>query len=427
MAEKITKRTADALTAPDGREVTLWDSELRGFGLRARGQVKTYVLMYRPGEGGRTAPKRRYTICRHGSPWTPDTARAEAKRLLGLVADGGDPAIDKGTDRRSLTVADLCDLYLDEGCTTKKASTVAADRGRIARHIKPLLGQKKAKDVARADIERFMRDVAAGKTAADIKTGQRGRAIVEGGKGTATRTVGLLGGIFTFAVDRGICPANPVQGVKRYRDRKSERFLSAAEMAALGFGMTVMEQTDTLSLLMANAIRLLLLTGCRKSEILSLKWSAVDFERGYLRLPDSKTGEKPVPLGAPALKLLNDHPRVSEWVFPAATGAGHLVGLPRAWEAVREWCGLDGVRLHDFRHSFASVGAVGGDSLPVIGAILGHADTKTTSRYAHLTADPVKMAADRIAGRIAEAMAIGADETAQSPVVRLSVARRERR
>ena len=165
-----------------------------------------------------------------------------------------------------------------------------------------------------------------------------------------------------------------------------------------------MEEVEAISPVMAAAVRLLLLSGCRKSEILSLRWSFVDFDRGYLRLPDSKTGEKTVPLGAPALKLLADLPRLSEWVFPAASGGSHLVGLPRAWEAVREWCGLEGARIHDLRHSFASFGALGGDSLVVIGALLGHKDTKTTSRYAHLADDPVKAAADRISGAIAASM-----------------------
>jgi integrase len=404
MQAKITKRSVDALAAAPGAEVVLWDTQVKGFGVRVRGSgTKTYVVRYRLGTG-RGAPIRNYTIGPHGSPWTPDTARAEAVRILGLVETGADPAGKRVDDREALSVAALCDLYLAEGCATKKPSTLYTDRGRIERHIKPLLGRKKAKDVTRADVQRFMQDVAAGKTACDEKTGKRGRAIVEGGKGTATRTVGLLGGIFTFAVERGICPANAVQGVKRYRDRKGERFLSARELASLGLGLAVMEQTETISPVMANAVRLLLLTGGRKMEVLSLKWSFVDFERGYLRLPDSKTGEKVVALGAPALKLLADIPRLSEWVFPAATGSGHLIGLPRAWENLREWCGLDGVRLHDLRHSFASVGAVSGDSLPVIGALLGHADSKTTSRYAHLTADPVKAAADRIAGTIADAM-----------------------
>jgi integrase len=352
MRAKITERSVEAATTQDG---WLWDTEVKGFGLRVRASDhKLYVLEYRPGSGGRAAPKRRVTIGRHGSPWKPNAARVEAKRLLGLVADGGDPAADKAADRKSLTVAELCDVYLAEGCATKKASTLATDRGRIVRHIKPLLGRKKVTGISRADVQRFLQDVAAGKTACDVKTGKWGRAIVEGGKGTASRTVGLLGGIFTFAVERGLCPLNPVHGVKRYRDRKSERFLSPREMAALGLGLTVMEDTETISPLMAAGIRLLLLTGCRKTEVLSLRWSFVDGERGCLRLPDSKTGEKVVPLGAPALALLNGLPHWSDWVFPAASGDGHLVGLPRAWEALREWCGLEDVRLHDLRHNSES-------------------------------------------------------------------------
>ena len=409
MQAKITKRTVDAATSEDG---WIWDTEVKGFGLRVRADDnKVYLIEYRPGGGGRAAPKRRFTIGRHGSPWTPETARVEAKRILGLVADGGDPAADKSSDRKSMTVADLCDLYLAEGCATKKPTTLYTDKGRITRHIKPLLGRKKAKDVTRSDIQRFMQDVAVGKTACDEKTGIHGRAIVEGGKGTSTRTVGLLGGIFTFAVDRGICTANPMHGVKRYKDHKNERFLSTKELGSLGLGLSVMEEVGVISPIMAGAVRLLLLTGCRKSEVLSLKWDYVDVERGYLRLPDSKTGEKVVALGSPALRVLTDLPQISEWVFPATTGEGHCVGLPRAWEAVREWCGLEDVRLHDLRHSFASVGAVGGDSLLVIGALLGHQDAKTTSRYAHLADDPVKRAADRIAGSIAASL--GGGETAE--------------
>lgn len=404
MQAKITKRSVDALAAAPGSEVVLWDTQVKGFGVRVRSSgAKTYVVRYRLGTG-RGAPIRNYTIGQHGSPWTPDTARAEAIRILGLAENGADPGGKRVEDREAMTIAQLCDLYLAEGCATKKDTTIYTDKGRIERHVKPLLGSKKAKDITRTDVQKFMQDVAAGKTACDEKTIKRGRAIVMGGKGVATRTVGMLGGIFTFAVDRGICPANPVHGVKRYRDRKNERFLSAREMTALGLGLAIMEETETIAPVMANAVRLLLLTGCRKSEVLSLRWSYVDFERGYLRLPDSKTGEKTVAIGAPALKLLSDTPRMSEWVFPAASGPGHLIGLPRAWDTLREWCGLEDVRLHDLRHSFASVGAVSGDSLPVIGALLGHADSKTTSRYAHLTADPVKAAADRIASTIADAM-----------------------
>jgi len=166
-------------------------------------------------------------------------------------------------------------------------------------------------------------------------------------------------------------------------------------------------------MLHSAAIRLLLLSGCRKTEILSLKWDYVDFERGYLRLPDSKTGQKAVPIGAPALQILHEMPKTSEWVFPALNGNGYLLSLPKAWERVREHAGLKNVRLHDLRHSFASFGAAAGDSLLVIGKILGHKDSKTTSRYAHLSDDPVKSAADRISGTIAAAMKSGTQKAGE--------------
>lgn len=412
MRGKITKRSVDALKTPQNGEVLLWDTETKGFGVRVRSSgVKTYVFQYRMA-GGRNAALQKYTIGKHGS-LTPEKARELAEGYARLVKDGINPVDERNKDRQSMTMAELCDLYLAEGCATKKASTVSTDRGRIERHIKPMLGRKKAKDITRADVQKFLQDVAAGKTACDVKTGLRGRAIVEGGKGTATRTVGLLGGIFSFAVDRSICEINPVRGVKRYKDHKNERFLSDREVTALGETLSTLEKSKAISPLHSAAIRLLLLTGCRKSEILSLKWSFVDFERGYLRLPDSKTGEKAVPLGAPALQIFNGLPRISEWIFPTMNGAGYMVSLPKAWERVREQAGLKNVRLHDLRHSFASFGAAAGDSLLVIGKILGHKDSKTTSRYAHLSDDPVKSAADRISSAISAAMKLDVQKSAE--------------
>jgi integrase len=393
-AGRITKRTVDALQVT-GKDYVHWDGELTGFGVRVRATgAKSFVAVYRT--GGRNSPQRRVTIGAVGKI-EADKAREEAKSIILQAELGQDRAAEKAKARAELTFDKVCDLYLKEGCETKKASTIATDRGRIERHIKPLLGKKRTGEISRLDIEKFMRDVANGKTAADEKTKKRGRAIVEGGKGTATRTVGLLGGIMSFAVSRQLRADNPVRGVKRYADKKGETFLSSVELAKVGAALAAAEKAGA-NPAAAAIIRLLAFTGARKSEIAGLKWSEVDVERGYLRLGDSKTGAKIIPIGAPACEVLTGHPVMegSGYVFPAATGDSHFQGVEKVWRNVRTAAGFPNLRLHDLRHSFASVGLARGDALPVIGAILGHADVKTTSRYAHLADDPVKLAADAI-------------------------------
>jgi integrase len=391
---RITKRTIDALLA-DGRDYVAWDGELTGFGVRVRPSgSKSFVVVYRT--GGRNSPQRRVTVGAVGKI-DVDVARSEARRILAGAELGQDRAGDLARSRAEMSVAALCDLYLAEGCETKKPSTLATDRGRIERHIKPLLGAKRISELTRADIERFMRDVAAGKTAVDVKTKKFGRAMVEGGRGTATRTVGLLGGILSFAVLRQMRGDNPVRGVKRYQDKKGETFLSSAELAKLGQAVAQFESEGTSPAAIA-IIRLLAFTGARKSEIASLKWSDVDIQRGYLALGDSKTGAKIIPLGAPAVEVLSGVARIegATYIFPASSGEGHFQGVEKVWRRVRVAAGFPALRLHDLRHSFASVGLARGDALAVIGAILGHADVKTTSRYAHLADNPVRNAANEI-------------------------------
>lgn len=426
---KLTKRVVDA-AKPSAKPYRLWDSEVRGFGLKVTpAGSKTYIATYRAGTG-RKAPQREYTIGKHGTV-TPEQAREEAQRVLSAVRLGADPQASRKALRAEMTVADLCDHYLAEGTGTKKASTLATDRGRIDAHIKPLLGKRTISAVTSGDVERFMRDVAAGKTAkGPVKVGQRAVSHIRGGKGTASRTVGLLGGIFSYAVKHKLRADNPVRGVSRYKDSKSERFLSAKELARLGEALAEAER-DGRNRLGLAIIRLLATTGARKSEIEALRWQEVDFEISALRLRDSKTGAKLVPIGAPALAVLAelakqaeaDHaaavaeaeakggkaPARSPYVFPAGRGAaGHWVGTGKLWTKVRSAAQLPDVRLHDLRHTFASlaIGAAGGgNSLAMIGKLLGHADVKTTQRYAHLADDPVRQAAERIAAAAAAGLA----------------------
>ena len=209
---------------------------MRGFGVRARGTSLYYILETRA-----SGQQRWFTVGKHGAPWTPDTARKKVLGLLGEIANGNDPAEVREDLKRRISVSDLCEIYLKEGCSEKKETTLATDEGRIERHIKPLLGRKDARALKKRDIEQFMRDVADGKTATDVKTKKRGRAIVEGGKGTATRTLGLLGGIFSFAVDRGILADNPARGIRRFKDKRVERFLSEDELSRLGSAIATLE------------------------------------------------------------------------------------------------------------------------------------------------------------------------------------------
>jgi integrase len=409
MLGKITKRSVDDLAPNNAPEVVLWDTEIRGFGVRSRNSgTKTYILHYRPG-GGRHAPLRKLSIGRHGSPWTPETARREAKRLLGQVASGEDPAERKLADRRAMTVAELCDLYLAEGASHKKPSTLKADRGRIIHHIKPLLGDKRVEKITRADIERMMIDVKTGRAIARRNpTAKRpAGSVPTGGSGTAAQCVALVSTLMAFAMNRKLRSDNPAAGIKKPPIRKMERFLSEEEIATLARGLEA-ETAASGNPYPSAAIKLLLLTGARRGEIASLQWQNVDFKQKCLRLPDSKTGAKVIYLNDPALDIIRSLPRLSNnlYVIPGTRVGAASGAIDRTWSRVRSAAGLRDVRLHDLRHSFASIGIVDGLSLPVIGALLGHKHAATTARYAHLAPGPLRTANDAVGSRIAAAMGL---------------------
>jgi len=400
---KLTKRNIDALEPGDQR-YTAWDTEISGFGLRVTpcGE-RVYVLKYRLAGG-----QRWFTIGRHGSPWTPDSARKEATRLLGEVARGLDPAEKRSSDRAAMSFAALGDLYFAEGVAHKKPSTLHVDRGRFELHLRPLLGGKRADAITRADIERLLNDVIKGRTAASAPKKRRPGSIAKGGVGVAAQCVRLASAILQFAVGRGIRSDNPCRGVKVSPVRKMQRFLSEAELGRLADTLNREIEAGGNPFPVA-AFRLLALTGARRSEIIQLRWRSVDFERQLLLLDDSKTREKVIHLSPPAIDILASLPRIegNEFVIAGGKTGRPFVGLNKVWDRIRLSAGLRDVRIHDLRHTYASVGASASLGLPIIGKLLGHTQAQTTARYAHLGADPLRKAADAIGVTIAAAMAGG--------------------
>lgn len=384
---------------PTGDRFIVWDRDLKGFGLRVEPSgAKTFIIRYRVG-GGRRGTRRQTVIGRLGKI-TPAQARKKATVQLATITLGQDPQGAIEARRAELTMTELCDTYLAEGVGTKKASTLKLDGIRIERHIKPRLGGKKVSDVGRGDIERLMMEIADGRIRAGATPHTRG------GKTAATRTVGLLMGIFNFAVARKMRIDNPAKGLKRFKDKSRERFLSPAEMGRLGDVLKAMADQD-MNIHHLAIFRLLALTGARKSEIACLKWTEVDFNHSCLRLGDSKSGQKVIALGPPAIEVLggvgSDR---SGYVFPDPRDAGLPIrNLDWAWVKVRNAAGLQDVRPHDLRHSFASAGVLGGASLLLISKLLGHSDVRTTQRYAHLGDEPVRAAVDGVSAAVAGALA----------------------
>ena len=388
---KLTKRSVDALTSTD-KDCFVWDSGIPGFGMKLnRGGTKTYIVQARI--QGRS---RRFTIGRHGSPWTPETARKRALAILGFVSQGIDPSGQQPRDKE-ISISHLMDRYFEEGCRSKKQRTIKNELSFSKRHIKPLLGSKSVRKLKSTDIERYMQDVAAGKTRVDEKLGHRSRAIVTGGKGVANRSRDLLSSALSFAVRQGYRTDNPALGVRNYKMPPRERFLTPEEYQRLGqtFDNAVRDGVNPYAI---AALRVLTLSGARSGEIISLQRRWIDEQVGGARLPDSKTGARFLILPAPAIAIIRDvlDMHDNNFVFPGRSGTKPYGGLKKVWLQMREQAGLDDVRLHDLRHSYASIAVAGGASLFIVGKVLGHNDPATTKRYAHIARSPIKIAADEI-------------------------------
>lgn len=402
---KLTKRVVDAVEIRD-KDYFIWDDELPGFGLRVFASGKrSYLIQYR--SAGRT---RRYTIGLHGI-WTPETARQEAKVQLGRVAGGDNPAEERQLDHKAVTVKELCTLYLNDlkaglilgkGGRPKKTTTIVTDTGRIERHIIPLIGARRVKDLTKADINKVLKDIMAGKTRVSVKTKKlRGKAIVRGGAGTATRTVGLLGGILTYAVESGIIERNPAHGIKKPKDNVRNRRLTEAEYRTLGQMLLKAAAIEKYAMTV-DIIRQIALTGCRRSEIIGLMWSEADTDGSCLRLENSKEGVSVRPVGLPVVEYLEKRRKGARgtYVFPGQDEDNAFGSFPNHWEQIFKNSPLSDVTPHVLRHSFASIGNDLGFTEVTIAALVGHSKGSVTSKYIHTLDTALIMAADTISGYI---------------------------
>ena len=397
-------------TVPLEKRYALWDSMLLGFGLCiAPSGLKTFVLRYRARH--RFAPKRFINLGRYG-PVTAEEARRKATQILGEVADGKDPAFEsQQANLLAITFADACDRFLRQHVKAKrKTNTVSLYEHLIENKIKPFFGNRHFKKVSKQEVAQFhdsLKDTPV----------------------LANRAVAVLAALYAWAGRTGLIDEgfNPATRVEKFRELPKDRYLTMTEINQLGQALREAETVGIAydidasspksnhaakpenrmviySLFAVAAIRLLILTGCRVSEILNLRWREVDLERGLLHLPDSKTGRKVVLLGEAAVKIIGSLPRVGEYVIFGTEPDQPRTDLKRPWNAIRARAGIKDVRLHDLRHSFASVGAGAGLGLPIIGKLLGHSQPRTTAKYAHLADDPLRRAAEEVSNKISVMM-----------------------
>ncbi len=428
--KKLTKRVVEALPTPRAGFKDHFDAELRGFHVRvfASGR-RSYRLKYSVHGRQRVA-----TIGEHGSSWTAEQARDQAESFRKIADRRRDPIEERAeaeraeaeARRRAITVRELVDRWLIEGRAAnpaKRESSWATDARKLRRHMVPLLGDIHIQNLTKGDIESAQAKIAAGATKLDEKTGFRGRAIVRGGRGAARSAVMSLSACLAWAVDQEIITANPALRVKKEKPRRRERFLSETETATLLDTLSAMEGERKLLPVFGDMIRLLLLTGARKTEIQALRWSEVDMTRGSIVLPRerSKTGEKMIPLNGPASSILAQRSPRQGYVFPSPANSRQPAdGIQKAWERVRRRAMLDDLRLHDLRHSFASFAAAGGASMPLIAKALGHSQTSTTERYTHLSHDPVRALSEKVGKRIMSAQQGNQRRQKRNPIAEAS-------
>jgi integrase len=378
MKSRLTKAIIDK-TISSNKDIVLWDKDLKGFGCKITpSKKKSYFLYYRTRDGRQRRPK----IGDHGVI-TCEQARETAKQWLGEVSKGNDPSAERSLLRSNPTVTELFNRYMQEYAPHKKPSSQERDKRLGEMYIVPHLGRFKVSSISREDIMALYRKMQ---------------------KINANRMLSLLSKMLNLAEMWGYRPdsSNPCRHIKKHPENKRERFLNQDEIMRLQEVLREEENKKIEMPSVIHAISLLLLTGCRLGEILSLRWQEVNFEKRCIFLSDSKTGKRTVYLSPQAIELLERIPREQNnlYVIIGRKNQSHLINLQKPWQRIRKKAGLDDVRIHDLRHTFASVAAANGMSLPIIGALLGHKQTQTTARYAHLVGQPLLDATEKISNQL---------------------------
>lgn len=406
---KLTKTVVDK-AEPRDRQYTVWCGELKGFGVFVLPSgTRTYFVDYRNANNVR----RRMKLGRHGQI-TAEQARTLAIQALAEVSKGNDPLEARNSARKAMSVKELCELYIAEleagrilgkGGRPKKASTKITDLGRINRHIIPLLGKKRVTHVTKADVTAMMKDIMVGKTRVTEKTKKlRGKSIVRGGIGTASRAVGLLGGIFTYARDElGIIEVNPAHGLRKPKDAVRQRRLNEDEYRTLGRILANAAEDERYTRTV-EMIRQIAMSGCRRGEVIKLRKTELDTVGSCFRFEDTKEGQSVRPIGLSVLEYFDERDMSgdSPYVFPGERNPDKPFGsFPRHWEKIFAGTELADITAHVLRHSFASLANDLGFTEITIAALLGHAKgSTTTSRYVHTLDAALVMAADTVSGYI---------------------------
>ena len=385
---RVTKRNVDAVEADGAKPAFLWDDALRGFGVKALPSgAKKYIVKYRTNGGGRNATQRWLNLGSHGQ-LTAEQARQLAQQALAAIARGEDPQAAKVLARNAMTFADLWQRFATQHLSMRKPKTRYDYEGLWRDVLQPRMGAMVVDRISFSDVDRLHKSMS--------KVPYR-----------ANRALALISSLFTLAEMWEIRPAssNPCKHVARFKEIPRNRFLNGEELRGLGQAMREMEVSGELSPSAANAVRLLLLTGARLNEILAAEWQWVDRARSILTLPGAKT----IYLSEASLLVISaqfELSGVGQYLFPGSGLGGRMINLRKPWTRICERAGLVGVRLHDLRHTAASVAVGQGESLPVIGRLLGHSQAQTTQRYAHVDANPALRAANAIGQVMALALGV---------------------